>query len=142
MRALRPAAAPACATADCIPGHTCRTLDAGIVPGSLIQLGGGKYIPQSHYFGAVAISDPQRQQSGAVPERHLVDGQQRITTFFRMLVLPDARPSGRSSFRTLVTLREVARKADVSRIENVASSYLFNEESNGVPDPDNGEPQG
>jgi len=126
MRALRPAAAPACATADCIPGHTCRTLDAGIVPGSLIQLGGGKYIPQSHYFGAVAISDPQRQQSGAVPERHLVDGQQRITTFFR----------------TLVTLREVARKAEVSRIENVASSYLFNEESKGMPDPDNDEPQG
>ncbi len=61
-----------------------------------------------------------------MPERHLVDGQQRITTFFR----------------TLVTLREVARKAEVSRIENVASSYLFNEESKGMPDPDNDEPQG
>jgi len=37
---------------------------------------------------------------------------------------------------------EVARKAEVSRIENVASSYLFNEESKGMPDPDNDEPQG
>tara|TARA_Y100001933_G_scaffold212767_3_gene218047 strand:+ start:28863 stop:30731 length:1869 start_codon:yes stop_codon:yes gene_type:complete len=77
-------------------------------------------IPYPHYFGAVIFSDPQRQQYGAVRKRYLVDGQQRITTFFLVLL----------------TLREIARNVEIPRIENVASSYLFNEESKGMADPE------
>ncbi|MGH9434380.1 MAG: DUF262 domain-containing protein [Terriglobia bacterium] len=72
-----------------------------------------KRSPFPHYFGAIIFSEPQQQAFGAVRQRFLVDGQQRITTF--QLVL--------------IAIRESARAHQVSRLVDVISAYLFNEKS-------------
>ena len=69
--------------------------------------------PFPHYFGAIIFSEPQQQAFGAVRQRFLVDGQQRITTF--QLVL--------------IAIRESARAHKVLRLVDVINSYLFNEKS-------------
>jgi len=51
---------------------------------TLMILEGRKPFP--HYFGAIIYSQPTKQPFGAVTQRHLVDGQQRITTFQLVLV--------------------------------------------------------
>ena len=73
-----------------------------------------------HYFGAVIFSEPTNQAFGTVRQRLLVDGQQRITTFQV----------------TVAALREVAREHDISRVIDVADSYLYNEQSNSMIEPD------
>lgn len=73
-----------------------------------------------HYFGAIIYSEPKNQPFGVVPRRFLVDGQQRITTF--QLVL--------------AAIREVARVYEVSRLLDVADTYLFNEENPGMMMPE------
>ena len=63
-----------------------------------------------HYFGAIIYSEPQNQTFGAVPQRFLVDGQQRITTF--QLVL--------------AALKEVAGTNRITRLvaaKNTRKSY-------------------
>lgn len=73
-----------------------------------------------HYFGALIYSDPSKQAFGATPRRFLVDGQQRITTFQIVLA----------------ALREVAREQSVHQLVEVANTYLFNEKSAGMVDPE------
>jgi hypothetical protein len=72
-----------------------------------------KRSPFPHYFGAIIFSEPPQQAYGAVRQRFLVDGQQRITTF--QLVL--------------IAIREAARNHQVSRLVDVINAYLFNEKS-------------
>lgn len=76
--------------------------------------------PYPHYFGAIIYSEPTGQPFGTIRKRYLVDGQQRITTFELVLI----------------TFREIAREMNISRIEDVVGSYLFNEESRGMSDPE------
>jgi uncharacterized protein with ParB-like and HNH nuclease domain len=72
--------------------------------------------PLPHYFGAIIYSEPTKQAFGAVPQRFLVDGQQRITTF--QIVLS--------------SLRETARHFDIKHLIEVANTYLFNDENKGM----------
>ena len=76
--------------------------------------------PFPHYFGALIYSEPSKQAFGATPRRFLVDGQQRITTF--QIVLS--------------ALREVAREQGMEQLVEVASTYLSNEKSTGMVDPE------
>lgn len=73
-----------------------------------------------HYFGAIIYSEPSGQPFGTVRKRYLVDGQQRITTFELVLI----------------TMREVAREREMSRIQNIVETYLFNERGKGMADPE------
>lgn len=76
--------------------------------------------PFPHYFGAIIYSEPNQQAFGAIQRRFLVDGQQRITSF--QLVL--------------AALREVAREHDNQNLVTVANTYLFNEKSDGMKEPE------
>ena len=76
--------------------------------------------PFPHYFGAIIYSEPSKQAFGSTPRRFLVDGQQRITTFQIVIA----------------ALREVARERGIERIVEVANTYLFNEKSAGMTDPE------
>ena len=73
-----------------------------------------------HYFGAIISYETQGQPFGAVRQRFLVDGQQRVTTF--QLVL--------------TAIREVSRKRDVLRYVDVLNAYLFNDRGPGMLDSD------
>ena len=73
-----------------------------------------------HYFGALIFSRPEQPHYGTVPKQYLVDGQQRITTFKL----------------ALIALREVAREHGLERHKSTIRSYLFNEESPGMMDPE------
>lgn len=75
--------------------------------------------PFPHYFGAIIYSQPAKQPFGAVTQRHLVDGQQRITTF--QLVL--------------VALREAARDLGLDK-DDVINAYLLNDVSKSMSDPE------
>lgn len=75
--------------------------------------------PFPHYFGAIIYSQPQNQPFGAVTQRYLVDGQQRITTF--QLVL--------------AALRETAREFELESYDDAINAYLFNEISKSMLDP-------
>jgi uncharacterized protein with ParB-like and HNH nuclease domain len=79
-----------------------------------------KRCPFPHYFGALIFSEREQQAFGAVRQRFLVDGQQRITTF--QLVL--------------VAIRKSARAHQVSRLVDVINAYLFNEKSASMLDPE------
>ncbi len=76
--------------------------------------------PFPHYFGAIIYSQPQNQPFGAITQRYLVDGQQRITTF--QLVL--------------AALRETAKAFDLESFDDVIDAYLFNDVSKSMPDPE------
>lgn len=84
---------------------------------TLMVLDGRKPFP--HYFGAIIYSQPAKQPFGAVTQRHLVDGQQRITTF--QLVL--------------AALRESARDMKIE-LGDVINAYLFNDISKSMTDPE------
>lgn len=75
--------------------------------------------PFPHYFGAILYSEPHNQPFGAVRQRFLVDGQQRITTFEL----------------TLAAIREVARNRQILRFLTVIDAYLLNEKSQSMADP-------
>lgn len=79
-----------------------------------------KRTPFPHYFGAIIFSEPPNQPYGVVPQRFLVDGQQRITTFQL----------------TLVAIREVARSYQMSRILDAIDAYLYNEKGTSMVKPD------
>lgn len=80
-------------------------------------LAGGVAYP--HYIGAILVAEPPNQPFGTVRQRLLVDGQQRITTF--QLVL--------------AALREVASRSKADRHLPVIQTYLFNELSGGMSQP-------
>lgn len=63
-----------------------------------------------HYFGAIICSKPKNPGFGEIPQRYLVDGQQRITTFQLMLA----------------SLREAARELDYDDLDDAINTYLFN----------------
>lgn len=84
---------------------------------TLMILEGRKPFP--HYFGAIIYSQPMKQPFGAVTQRHLVDGQQRITTF--QLVL--------------AALREAARDSGLDK-DDVINAYLFNDISKSMSEPE------
>jgi len=73
-----------------------------------------------HYFGAVICSEPEVSQFGVTPQRFLIDGQQRITTFNIMLA----------------AVSQVARTRALSGIETALKSYLFNDRSESMIDPE------
>ncbi|PCI85217.1 MAG: hypothetical protein COB24_13845 [Hyphomicrobiales bacterium] len=74
--------------------------------------------PFPHYFGAIIYSEPSTQPFGAVPQRFLVDGQQRITTFQIVLT----------------AIREEARDYKLSHLVEITNTYLFNDENKGMKD--------
>ncbi|NOX42011.1 MAG: DUF262 domain-containing protein, partial [Alphaproteobacteria bacterium] len=74
--------------------------------------------PFPHYFGAIIYSEPSAQAFGAVPQRFLVDGQQRITTFQIVLA----------------AIREEARDYELDHLIEVTNTYLFNDENKGMKD--------
>ena len=76
--------------------------------------------PFPHYIGTIIYSEPPKQAFGSTPRIYLVDGQQRITTFHIILA----------------ALREVAREQGTEQLVDVAKTYLFNEKSNGMIDPE------
>jgi len=78
-----------------------------------------KKLQLPHYFGAIIYSESQNQTFGAVPQRFLVDGQQRITTF--QLVL--------------AALKDVARDNEINRLVAAIDAYLFNEKTASMLDP-------
>ncbi|MDD9807429.1 MAG: DUF262 domain-containing HNH endonuclease family protein [Gammaproteobacteria bacterium] len=63
-----------------------------------------------HYFGAIICSKPKSPGFGVIPQRYLVDGQQRITTFQLMLA----------------SLREAARELGYDDLDDAINTYLFN----------------
>ena len=71
-----------------------------------------------HYFGAIISYAPANQAFGVVPQRFLVDGQQRITTF--QLILS--------------AIRWVAHDHQLSRLSDVIDSYIHNERSSSMAD--------
>lgn len=75
--------------------------------------------PLPHYFGAIIYSEPQNQTFGAVPLRHLVDGQQRITTFHLVLA----------------AIKEVARVHNAQRLVVAIDAYVLNEKTASMVDP-------
>ncbi len=75
--------------------------------------------PFPHYFGAIIFAEPNNQPFGAVRQRFLVDGQQRITTFQL----------------TLTAIREVARDHQVLRLLDVINAYIYNDQSRSMADP-------
>lgn len=79
-----------------------------------------KRTPFPHYFGAIIFSEPPNQPYGVVPQRFLVDGQQRITTFQL----------------TLVAIREVARNYQMSQILDAIDAYLYNDRGTAMVKPD------
>lgn len=81
-------------------------------------LEGRKKFP--HYFGAIICSEPVSRKFGAVLQRHLIDGQQRITTFNILLA----------------ALREVAIRNDSDRLSVALNTFLFNEQNEGMIDPE------
>src|SRR5947209_7010434 len=62
-----------------------------------------------HYIGAIIVAVPP-SEFGTVPQRLLVDGQQRISTFNLVLA----------------AIREVARSQKIEILVPVIDSYLFN----------------
>lgn len=60
-----------------------------------------------HYFGAVICSEPEVAQFGVTPQRFLIDGQQRITTFNLLLA----------------AIRQVARDRNLTSIVTALKSY-------------------
>jgi len=78
-----------------------------------------KRVPFPHYFGAIIYSEPANQPFGAIRKRFLIDGQQRITTF--QLVL--------------AAIKEAANEHKIARIVDVVNSYLYNEKSASMQDP-------
>lgn len=77
-------------------------------------------IPFPHYFGAIIFSESQNQPYGAVPQRFMVDGQQRITTFQL----------------ALTALREAARDYQSQRLVDAISAYLYNDQNSSMENPD------
>lgn len=73
-----------------------------------------------HYFGAIIYAEPRNQAFGTIRKRFLVDGQQRITTFNLFLT----------------AFRQVAREHELSRHVDVSGTYLFNERSPSMREPD------
>lgn len=73
-----------------------------------------------HYFGAIICSEQKVPQFGATPQRFLIDGQQRITTFNILLA----------------ALKEYARANEYTGIETALKSYLLNEKSESMTDPE------
>lgn len=74
-----------------------------------------------HFLGAIIYSEPKSQQKfGTVQVRHIVDGQQRITT----------------SKLLLCAIKEIACEEEISSIENSISAYLFNPKEAAMADPD------
>lgn len=72
-----------------------------------------------HFVGAIIYSEPSGQAFGTVNRRHLVDGQQRISTF--------------SLF--LCALREKAFQLDQKGLAGAIGEFLFNPKSDGMADP-------
>ena len=73
-----------------------------------------------HYFGAIISYAPGNQAFGVVPQRFLVDGQQRITTFQLMLS----------------AMRWVAHDHQLSHLLDVIDSYIHNEHGSSMADKD------
>ena len=73
-----------------------------------------------HYFWAIISYAPSNQAFGVVPQRFLVDGQQRITTFQLMLS----------------AMRWVAHDYQLSRLLDVIDSYIHNEHGSSMADKD------
>jgi hypothetical protein len=73
-----------------------------------------------HYFGAVICSEPKASRFGVTPQRFLIDGQQRITTFNVLLC----------------AVRETARSKALTGMETAMKSYLFNDLSDSMDDPE------
>lgn len=77
----------------------------------------GKVFP--HFFGAIIYSNANTDGFGAIRLQHVVDGQQRLTTFHLFLSV----------------LLDQARTRGLSRHEARLSEYLFNAESAAMDDP-------
>lgn len=73
-----------------------------------------------HFVGAIIYSEPTGQAFGTVNRRHLVDGQQRISTF--------------SLF--LCALREKALGLNQAGLAGAIGEFLFNPKSDGMADPE------
>ena len=73
-----------------------------------------------HYMGALLLAPDVSQRSfGATPIVHVVDGQQRLTTFMILLA----------------ALREIARSHDYAVLVEQIEKYLFNERGRADTDP-------
>lgn len=77
----------------------------------------GKVFP--HFFGAIIYSNANTDGFGAIRLQHVVDGQQRLTTFHIFLSV----------------LLDQARRRGLTRHEARLSEYLFNAESAAMDDP-------
>ncbi len=76
--------------------------------------------PSPHFVGAIIYSEPADKPFGAVNQRFLVDGQQRISTFSL----------------ALCAIGEVAEQAGIAQIANGAMAYVFNETGAAMEDPE------
>lgn len=72
-----------------------------------------------HYMGALLLAPDSHIIFGTTPIVHVVDGQQRLTTF---LIL-------------LAAMREIAREHDYTELSEQIEKYLFNEPGNADTEP-------
>lgn len=73
-----------------------------------------------HFMGAIIYSEPTGQTFGTVSKRHLVDGQQRITTFSL----------------ALFALKEVAESLGLEQPATAVQDFLINAESASMVEPE------
>lgn len=73
-----------------------------------------------HFVGAIIYSEPTDQPFGTVNRRHLVDGQQRISTFSLVLC----------------AVREIAESRGEIQLASAAKAYIFNEIGDAMADPE------
>ncbi|KCZ56453.1 DUF262 domain-containing protein [Hyphomonas chukchiensis] len=85
---------------------------------ALERLEGKEVAP--HFVGAIIYSEPTDQPFGTVNRRHLVDGQQRISTFSLVLC----------------AVREIAEAKGEMQLASAAKAYIFNEIGDAMADPE------
>lgn len=73
-----------------------------------------------HFVGAIIYSEPPDQPFGTVNQRHLVDGQQRISTFSLVLC----------------AVCEIAKTKGETQKASATKAYIFNDRSDAMIDPE------
>ena len=73
-----------------------------------------------HFVGAIIYSEPTDQPFGTVNRRHLVDGQQRISTFSLVLC----------------AVREIADVKGETQLASAAKAYIFNDLGDAMAEPE------
>ena len=93
---------------------------ADIEAGAEQILNEGRARPRTHFVGAMIYEDDRKLDFSYVPNRYVIDGQQRLTTIKLFLA----------------ALRDVALEHEAAGVAKKAESYLFNRVDEDDPEPE------